>query len=337
MLIQSARLAGLQLPFLAASIFFSFGDFAMGSDANSGGQPAAEVSMNEQIAELTKLDSATSHLTVEDLDKFQAGRPKREVLEDIQWRGLSSRAAICDGTSITTIGYTLYADGIGPGALVVESFTALFVDERFDRFVRRVADTERFYKGKSRYSRARRRKGGGECEWIMRVMKSETRTIDQLEEEAKTAKPREESIDWGMTIAVYPMVVIGEALDRAKAPPLDEVYEMLRENVALQDQFNAARLSLGMTESEVQTMLNASPLESGEVEAGHYEIYGSNKTFEPGYWHGLWPFTNILVVYREGRTVAISSISSGPDWREKLSETYTDLPVPPATDSSDER
>ena len=36
----------------------------------------------------------------------------------------------------------------------------------------------------------------------------------------------------------------------------------------LRDQFNAARLKIGMTEMEVESVLKAKPIEAGEVEAG---------------------------------------------------------------------
>ena len=40
-----------------------------------------------------------------------------------------------------------------------------------------------------------------------------------------------------------------------------------------------ARLNVGMTESEVEAVVKAKPIESGNVEAGVYRIYGSNESF----------------------------------------------------------
>jgi hypothetical protein len=113
------------------------------------------------------------------------------------------------------------------------------------------------------------------------------------------------------------------------APPSEKDY--LR-NAELRDQFNAARLNIGMTESEVQAALKAKPLESGKVEAGDYRIYGSNESVgDISSISGTFRhFSNILVVFREGKAVAISSTPAGYDWRRKLGEATTDLPKRPA-------
>jgi hypothetical protein len=96
--------------------------------------------------------------------------------------------------------------------------------------------------------------------------------------------------------------------------------------LALLDQFNAARLNIGMTEAEVQATLKAKPLESGKVEAGNYSVYGSYEAFNVSDWLCYSPFFNILVVYRDGKAIAISSIQSGYDWRQRLEKTLIDLP-----------
>ena len=89
------------------------------------------------------------------------------------------------------------------------------------------------------------------------------------------------------------------------------------------NQFNAARLKIGMTESETEAVLKAKPLESGKVEAGDYKIYGSNESFNINY---PLRFSNILLVFTGGKLSVIRSIPSGAEWRQELGEMFSDLP-----------
>ena len=61
-----------------------------------------------------------------------------------------------------------------------------------------------------------------------------------------------------------------------------------------------------MTEKEVQCVFDAKPLESGKVEAGDYRIYGVLSEFIDVQF-GLY-FSNILVVFREGRAAIVIDV-----------------------------
>jgi hypothetical protein len=77
-----------------------------------------------------------------------------------------------------------------------------------------------------------------------------------------------------------------------------------------------------MTESEVESVLKAKPLESGKVDAGSYRIYGSNKSFKMKDLH----FANILVVFRDGKVSVIGGADAGDAWRQELAWEFVDLP-----------
>ena len=146
-------------------------------------------------------------------------------------------------------------------------------------------------------------------------MKSNAVSLDELSKGLKSIKAPPEHIDPGLTAAYLGFKASGLA---PSPPPAEKDPEKLRKNIALRDQFNAARLNIGMTEAEVEAMLKAKPLESGKVAAGNYSIYGSGVWFGVSDWRCFSLYLNILVVFRDGKAIAISSIKSGPDWRRNL-------------------
>jgi hypothetical protein len=104
-------------------------------------------------------------------------------------------------------------------------------------------------------------------------------------------------------------------------------------NASLRDQFNAARLKLGMTRAEVAAVLRARPLDSGKVETGAFEIYGA--TVSLGIWSPLH-YHNIVALYRGDRLTGIYSGSFAQGGRDgfdrlrnpcgELRESLTGLP-----------
>ena len=148
-------------------------------------------------------------------------------------------------------------------------------------------------------------------------------SIEDLKKEVKsTTAPPPSQVDPGLTAAYLLMRTIG--LAPGPGPPPSEK-DYLR-NAELRDQFNAARLNIGMTEVEVEAVVKAKPLESGKVEAGLYRIYGSNESINVEFWLRA---PHILVVFREGKATAISSIPGGHGWRRELGKATIDLPAPP--------
>jgi hypothetical protein len=273
--------------------------------------------MSDLSKKLSSLNSASYYLTVGDLDKFQPGQPKSDILKDVQWRAGSVVAADCKGKRVTAITYDLLADG--PESHREEFVHAVFVDDKFVKFIRWLPG-EQIPKGQNR---PKRTKIGDYCGWLIRAMDSECVSVEDLKKEVKSmTAPPEQHVDPGLTAAYLLLRAIGAA-PGPDAPASEKDY--LR-NAALRDQFNAARLNIGMTEMEVEAALKAKPLESGKVEAGLYKIYGSNESFNIDAW---LHFSNILVVVREGKAIAISSTPAGYGWRRRLGEATIDLPAPP--------
>ena len=316
----------LPLSLVAVLMFQCLGGCAKGGEKDTAVQDPATTGTSDPFTQLAALDSATHYLTPPDLDKFRPGRSRSDILKDLRWRADYFQAADCDGTSIAAINYRLIADGRESYRSM--SLHAIFADDKFVKFIRWQPDIELVPYERTTLSQRRRQKAG-DYSWLTRVVESEAVNIADLKKEAeamsKTPPPRKQ-IDPGLTAVYFGMRVLGLA---PGPPPREEDYEKLRENVALRDQFNAARLNLGMTESEVEAVLKAKPLESGKVEAGRYQIYGSNKSFNINDWHHFTCFSNILVIFREGKAVAISSIESGYDWRERLGVRITDLSPDP--------
>jgi hypothetical protein len=239
-----------------------------------------------------------------------------EVLKDVRWRAGWVEAAKCDGKTITAIYYRVYARPervyANPDSQRSESIYALFVDGKFEKLIRWF-----------RWDGPERSKVGDNCEWLTQAMKREAARVNDLKKEVKAAKAPPEHVDPGLTAVYLGLRALGLA---PGPPPREKDPEKLRKNIALRDQFNAARLNIGMTEAEVRATFKAKPVESGNVEAGDYSIYGSNAGFNVNDWRCFSTYLNILVVFRDGKAIAISNIASGLDWRQKLEKTVIDLP-----------
>lgn len=316
---QSMPPQSLVLPLM----FMCFVGCAQPGDKNPGGEQAQEGEMNDLARRLKSLNSANYYLAVSDLENFQPGRSKSDILKGVQWRAGSVVAADCKEESITAITYNVLADG--PESNREVFVHAIFAADEFVKFIRWLPSEMEEY-GRSRYGtpyrRPKRTKVGDDCGWLTRAIEGEAVSIADLKKEVKSlTAPPEQHIDPGLTAAYLLLRAMGAA-PSPDAPASEQDYVR---NAALRDQFNAARLSIGMTEAEVEAVLKAKPLESGKVELGLYKIYGSNDSFNMNAW---LHFSNILVVFREGKTTAISTTPAGYDWRRRLREATIDLPAP---------
>ena len=295
------------------------------ADKDLGGGQAQGGDKGELAKKLSSMNSANWYLGVGDLDEFQAGRSKSALLRDVQWRGWLYMAAEYKGKTVSEIMYSLLSDD--PSRHTGVSAYAIFVDDKFVKFVKPPpvlpGDQEivGYSKSGAPFSRPKPLKAGDD-RFLIRAMDSEAVSIADLKKELEsTTPPPKEHIDPGLTAAFLLMRAFG--LVPGPGPAASEK-DYLR-NAELRDQFNAARLDIGMTEAEVEIALKAKPLESGKVEAGPYKIYGSNEWFDLDMW---LQFSNILVIFREGKAVAISSIPARYDWRRELAKATVDLPVP---------
>ena len=100
--------------------------------------------------------------------------------------------------------------------------------------------------------------------------------------------------------------------------------EDLDRNIALRSQYNGAKINIGMTEHEVEAVFGAKPICSGYAEGGHWKIFGSDESFNIQENH----FANILVLFRDGQTVAAYSLTGGESWRYDVRRFFSDLVVP---------
>ena len=96
--------------------------------------------------------------------------------------------------------------------------------------------------------------------------------------------------------------------------------EELKKNAKLRDQYNASRLKLGMTEREVESALNAKPIEMGEAAAGSWRLYGSTESLNiTEYLH----YSNVLALFRAGKLSGVYSgytVPGGADGIRSLRE-----------------
>ena len=271
---------------------------------------------------LSALNSATYCLLATDLDAFRPRRTKEDILKDLKWRGAYYTASEVDGKAVSAIVYEVLSDDPNCGGMWV---WGIFIDNRFVKFVKPPPslpeDKEVVNVDGNPRTRAKLLKAG-DARFLIRGMNAKPVSISDLKKEVKSLTATPEHIDPGLTVVYLGFKAMG--LSPAAGPPTTEK-DYLR-NAALRDQYNAARLSIGMTEAEVEAMLKAKPLESGTVDAGKYQIYGSNESFNINAW---LHFSNILVIYRDGKAIAIESVPARDDWRRKLTESTIDLPKPP--------
>ena len=214
---------------------------------------------------------------------FQPGRSKTEILNELRWRGNLEMAAEYKGTSISAIDFGLHG---GPFSGDGGEIWAIFVDDKFEKFVEPPP-------GDPAWSE-RPRIEIGDFGYLFSAAKSKSVTIAELEKEI-TANPAPSHIDPFLT-AVFLAVRPGFEAARSRD---------LRENTKLRDQFNAARLELGMTEVEVEALFKGKPLRSGEAKSAVYKLYGSAKSLD--FLPDLH-YSNVLVLFRDGK---LSGIYSG--------------------------
>ncbi|MGO8690553.1 MAG: hypothetical protein ACLQLG_13100 [Thermoguttaceae bacterium] len=260
----------------------------------------------------TKPASADYCLDASDIEKFRPERSKNDILKDVQWGGDFEEATEYEGKNVSAISYGLFG---GPYRVGGRAVWAIFVGDKFKKFVRwpewdqeEVIDDS----GKRR-SRAKPIKIG-DFRRLIRAVESKPVSVADLEKEVRAGAAPPQHIDVGLTAAYL-------ALEPALSAKRNKE---INKNAALRDHYNASRLRIGMTESEVESVLRAQALESGKVEAGSYKIYGSNESFDIDY---MLHFSNILVIFKEGKVIGIHRAPAGYEWRRTLGELFIDLPA----------
>lgn len=276
----------------------------------------------------TELTSVNDFLYASDIESFRPGRSMDDILEDVQWRGHLVWACGYKGKSLYAIVYGLLAGDYSKGLerdpdAQKGAVYAIFLDDRFVKFVKGVQllrDEKEEYEIEGTKAHRARPIKVGDFRWLIRLLESEPFDIEDVQKGVRERPAPPLHIDWGLTIVTLvlgPLLLLSEFIRRASKCDY-------KRNAELRDQFNGARVRIGMTESEVESVLGAQPLESGEVEAGSYRIYGSNESFNINLIS--LHFRNILVVLREGRVIGTYTAPPGAEWRRELGEWFMDLP-----------
>lgn len=227
-----------------------------------------------------ELSSAHYFLGPVDVEEFRPGRSKNEILEDVQWRAGSSGAGEYKAENVCAISYKLVFEQVpeiakrdGKG----EWLEAIFIGDKFVKWVRPPKPDEEDMEivdiGGIPGRRPKPTKMG-DIKWLIRAVESEAVNLAELEKEVKARPEAPSQIDPGLTIAF--LLLRATVLRGSKIFATEDDY---KRNAELRDQYNAARLQIEMTQSEVEAVLKAKPIESGEVEAGSFIIYGSNESF----------------------------------------------------------
>jgi hypothetical protein len=239
--------------------------------------------------------SAHGFLSVADLTQFQKGRSKKEILESLQWRVYALDSSLFEGKAVEILTYRLLVNP--PDLYKSATFFAVFVDGKFEKFTPWMGAELEYvpYHGTTRTRPKPTRID--DYGWHMKVLATPAVTTEELREEAQSKRVIKKEVDWGLTVAML-LARIGSP-DGLSNPKPDYA-----RNAALRDQFNAARLELKMSEDEVERVLKAKPLESGEIEGVTCKFYGSFESFSI---KDAFHFSNVLVLFRDGKAISISS------------------------------
>lgn len=265
--------------------------------------PPSNASTEAQLAHddsIVHSPSAHYLLGTEDLDVFQPGRQMREILEQLSWRGNLEMMAMHEGREYAAISFGIYGGPFSddPRATII---WALFTDGRFNKFVNWPDwGKERIHIGN--FSR------------LVKAVESDPVNLAKLMESPSEVAPKE--VDLGLTVAAL-------VTSAAGAAALERDFTA---NAALRNQFNAARLSLGMTTAEVDRVFRrARPLGIGDYADGTYRIYGAEQHL------GVMPYlhySNVLVLFNEQGVAGVYSgytVPGGEQWREKLGDSFVEL------------
>lgn len=249
--------------------------------------------------------SADSLLAPEDYGKFRQGRAQKELLKDLNWRGNFEFATTFDEKRVAAISYSLFG---GIHRDHGTSVLAIFIGDKFEKLVRWPEPEVNF---------AQNNINIGDFIILRRAFESDAVTISELEKEMKENLARENPKSFNPAVTAA-WLLFGHGIQARRAAELPK-------NAALRDQFNAARLRIGMRQSDVESILKGKPIESGSVQAGTYRIYGSTESFDiTDDLH----YSNILLVFRDGKVSGIYSgaLVPGGYGMNEMREWFVDLP-----------
>lgn len=249
-----------------------------------------------------------------DYAKFQVGRSKIDTLNDVQWRGNFEMGCLHQGKSIVAVSFELFSDKLtGNGGEVV---WAIFHDNKFEKFVRWPAweTIDIPYHGTTRsvYKPITL----GDFQRLLDAADSKSVSIEELKRDMKSRGKTPTQIDPGLTVAFLLAQVITEGQIGASKADVEK-------NASLRDQFNAARLAIGMTKDDVEKQFRVTPLRSGKFPHGSFAIYGSKILFD------ILPqlqYSNVLALYENGKVSGIYSGETVPGGDQGLKTVQAIVP-----------
>lgn len=284
-------------------------DLVQSASAASENSPEHPSSVGDQ--KLTH--SADYVLSASDFDAFFPGRPKDELLKDLEWKGNLEMAAEIGANSVCAISYGLFGGPFSsdPRAEVI---WAIFIDDKFVKFVG-LPDWSNFPIEVGDFSN------------LVQAVESDAVDIQALLDRKAPQAQGQQPSDLGLT-AVW--LLVGISVENARQRDINR-------NRQLRDQFNGMRLKLGMSPDEVEATIRAKPLESGVVNTGFYQIYGSLEVLRVmPYLH----YSNILTLFTNDRLTGIYSGATIPggewglrslrelvEYRGGFRHSFSDLPA----------
>jgi hypothetical protein len=219
--------------------------------------------------------SASALLTPADYAVFQTGKTKTEILKALQWRGNFLMATEYKGQAVSAIRYGVCG---GPFADGGDEIWAVFADDKFVKFVRTPEWPKTWEK----------RIEIGDFSWLIRAVDAGAVSIADFEKQLTTS-PAPSHVDPALTI-------VAQAF---RGPLAAKHAAEVSKNGPFRDQFNACRLRIGMSESEVESFFKAKPLKSGDATIGSFKVYGNDtEAFD---LNRDLHYSNVLVLFRNGK------------------------------------
>jgi hypothetical protein len=251
-------------------------------------------------------DSVSAEFHISQIDKFLQGRPMDEILRDLHWAGNFEMATEQNGKTLAVISFDIRPT---KPCRYNKTLWAVFVDDRFVKFVDMEPVNIPYPIPVGTFPALQ-----------LAAMRPRI-AIENIKKQIKIMEENEPPADPVLT-AIFA---------QARASNAEGLRRMEKENAQLRDQYNAARLKIGMTKAKVAATLKAKPVESGVLESGSFEIYGSTKIACAA---SSRAYHNILALYRGDRLTGIYSGMSAPSF---TGSSAPDMPLSPSSKPGETR
>ena len=247
----------------------------------------------ETSPDLGSLPSVSRCISPDELDLFEAGATIEEITEALNGRGNFLFAyRDPDGTEHAVVDFGVSPGAPSPFADLQKTVWAVFEDGRFTKLVPAVGpEQERYEPGRWRYKDPS----------IVAGLRHTRRVVESLplsiEETRRTVKPGDHRVDWGLTIAVAPLLLKIRA----------RLVRDARANAPLRATFDGRLVRLGESPAIVEERFGepTRTWEEGEFSVSSYGATAGFSVSMPRVHH-----CPVLVAYRNG----LASIIFGYDF-----------------------